>query len=152
MEPRFSPNSVCHSHLLWRSTSNDLLVNGVMAWFSPQVLAYSLTVIKQDISLHNWQPHVYKMRSATSMTLSSLGVCCVWLFTGSNCDGLCCFQPTWERWSSACSLIRRTTAFIVLFTRQRYMQFQYHKTTSPMMLLCLHKMPKCSLSPPLLEK
>lgn len=30
------------------------------------------------------------------------------------------FQPTWEPWSSACSLTRRTTVFTVLFTKQRY--------------------------------
>lgn len=41
----------------------------------------------------------------------------------SNCRGLCCFQPTWERWSSPCSLIKRTTVSIVPLTRQRYTQF-----------------------------
>lgn len=36
------------------------------------------------------------------------------------------FQPIWECWSSACSLIRRTTVFIVLSKRQGYVLFKYH--------------------------
>ena len=85
----------------------------------------------------------------------------------SNCRGLSCFQPTWERWSSPCSLIRRTTVFIVRFTRQRYTPFQYllringplyarlcmrrciiflegpNENNSPVMLLCSRKTSDC---------
>lgn len=101
---------------MWDRTFNNLLDNVATAGCSLPVSAHPSAVSRQDRSINITQHYVFKghllqlwLRAVVS--ISSMVI---------NSVPSVVFQPIWEHWSSACSLIRRTTVFIVLSTKQRY--------------------------------